>query len=232
MGDHTIAIQLQTPGEKCLVKHLADILPSATETAAPPRILNVGAGQSVSIEDQLAHAGRAFIADRVDIESSVVSHPHVGRCWRCPVEAMDAIASESYSAAFAHYLLEHVRGVERAASEIFRVLLPSGVFIATVPNPAAPQFVVARHTPLAFHTFVRGAHAWETLYAYKSIPRLLHIFEAAGFRAVDVQQRSFIQQYAVRAPFLMPAARLYDRVLNALHLTPLMGDACLVFAKG
>ena len=42
---------MQTPAERALVEHLAQLLPAAG--APPARVLAVGAGRSLSIEDQL-----------------------------------------------------------------------------------------------------------------------------------------------------------------------------------
>ena len=110
------------------------------------RVLNVGAGTNVVIENALAKNGFSFTCDRIDVDDCRVEYPNVQDCYQCSFESMDVVQSYSYDVAFANYVLEHVPDLSKAASQICRVLKPSGVFIATMPNTRAPEFIVARHT--------------------------------------------------------------------------------------
>lgn len=85
---------------------------------------------------------------------------------------MHPIKSREYNAAFSNYLLEHVRDLNKAASEIYRILKNGGIYVASVPNLTAPEFILAKLTPLWFHKIVRRGEAWETHYAFKNIKAL------------------------------------------------------------
>ncbi len=223
---------MQTPAEKFLVGHLISLLETNPEHVVdPPRILNIGAGSSASIESQLTGAGCEYVCDRIDVVDCTVSHPAVGECLRGSVEDMTAVPSAFYVAAFANFVLEHVRDPRSAAMEIHRVLRPAGRFVASVPNPAAPEFVLARRTPLWLHRLVRGTDAWETHYAFRSIQGLTAIFEDVGFETVQVRYQSFIEGYLGRFWILGKIARAYDRVVSARGLRRLMGNVCIVFEK-
>ena len=123
---------MQTPAERTLVRHLIEVLPSAAES--PARLLAVGAGRSLSVEDQLTAAGCMFTSDRVDVDECAVDDPRVGQSWVNSAEEMSAVESAAYDAAFANYVLEHVPNVRRAAAEIHRVLRPGSRFVTSVPN--------------------------------------------------------------------------------------------------
>ena len=40
------------------------------------------------------------------------------------------------------------------------MLAAGGSYIATVPNPRAPEILLARRTPLWFHRWVTGGAGW------------------------------------------------------------------------
>jgi SAM-dependent methyltransferase len=195
------------------------------------RILNVGAGSSTKFEDLLAEHERSFTADRVDLDPYAVNRPYVGQTWVCSVEEMQPVPSSHCDVVFANYLFEHVRRLDGAAAEIHRVLVPGGLFVTTIPNPRAPEFIVSRHTPHAFHEWVRGGRAWETEYAYASLAELARHFIDAGFVGQELHRSSYISVYTRRFPVLRRLGRAYDRVLTARRWTFLMGQACLVVTR-
>ena len=59
-------------------------------------ILNVGAGKSLSIENQLDGDANSYIYDRVDVEDCTVEHPRVQNCYNCSVESMDPVDNNKY----------------------------------------------------------------------------------------------------------------------------------------
>lgn len=195
------------------------------------RILNVGAGDSTKFEDRLASEGHLFTADRVDIDDCAVSRPYVGQSWRCSVESMRPVPASRYDVVFANYLLEHVRRLSACAAEIARVLKPGGIFVTTVPNTRAPEFMISRHTPLAFHEWIRGGRAWETEYAYDSLAELARHFIDAGLQGRELTRSSCIDVYTSRFPVIRHVGRGYDRLLTAFEWKHLMGQACLVVSR-
>jgi SAM-dependent methyltransferase len=220
----------QTPAERHLIQTLAKVLDAASPSPAP-RILNIGAGKSSLIEQELAASGCRFVADRADVDNCAATFPSAGECFRCSVEDMTPVKSGHYVAAFANYVLEHVADLDRGVREIHRVLAPDGVFVASLPNPLAPEFVVSRLTPLWVHRMVRGAHAWETEYDYRSIPDLLDVFQRHGFQVQEVTYWPFLAQYLHRHAALTWAGRTYDRIIAALRARRWMGNVCVSFRK-
>ena len=220
---------MQTPAELALVRHLAALLPAEGET--PALGLAVGAGQSLSIEQQLTAAGRAFRCDRVDVDDCDVKDARVGRTWTASAERMVGVPSDEYDFAFANYVLEHVPNVTQAAAEIARVLKPGATFVASVPNPRALEFRVSDLTPTAFHEFVRGKEAWPTVYDYGSVERLLTIFAGAGLRSAAVQTWPFLEGYLHRFPGFRQLAQGWDRWATGRPADRLHGNVFVAFEK-
>jgi SAM-dependent methyltransferase len=218
---------MQTPAERYMVERLAWLLGMRKADSNAPRILNAGAGQSVSIERQLTQGGSRYVCDRLDIEDCGATIPEVGECWRCSISDMQPVSSEHYVAVFSNYVLEHVEEIRKASAEVYRVLIPGGVFLATVPNTSALEFVVARHTPLWLHRLVRGGRGWETQYAYSGIPELLKIFVDNGFTVVEERRWPHVTGYLSRFPVLGALGRLYDKTVETCACTRLMGDVCI-----
>ena len=222
---------MQTPGEKELVSQLYDFLRGMQNNNVLPLILNIGAGRSIAIERQLTELGGHYICDRTDIDDCSVEFPTVRHSYRCPTEDMTPLGSGIYSAAFANYVLEHVTDIHKASAEISRVLRPSGVFVTSVPNPSAPEFLVAKHTPFWFHKSVRKMEAWETHYAWDSIGELIDVFKGRGLHVIELKYWSFTEGYLWRYPILNFISRIYDRTVTKSQITRLMGNVCVVFKK-
>jgi SAM-dependent methyltransferase len=192
-------------------------------------MLNIGAGRSLSVESQLASKCDGFVVDRVDVDDPTVEGEHVGECWAASVERMLDVPSETYDVAFANYVFEHVADLGAAAREVRRVLKPGAVFVATVPNPQAPEMRVSALTPLWLHNLVRGRESWPTVYAFRNPDDLAAIMEAHGFRRRSVERFSCAASYLGRFPVIGTMARFYDRVVTRLGLRFLMGNACIVW---
>lgn len=222
---------MQTPAERFLVQILVLSLKAREGALFKRRILNVGAGKSLSIERQLNDAGCKYICDRIDIEDCVVDFPTVRNCWRCRIDDMKPIHSEQYHVAFANYVLEHVENLKGAAQEIYRVLSPDGTFIATIPNTLAPEFILSRHTRLWFHRLISKSQVWETKYAYNGIPALVEIFLDAGFGIEEEMYWPFVEVYLWKYPVVNIFGKLYDRLVSATNARHLMGQVCIAFKK-
>ena len=220
---------MQTPAELRLIETLDQLL--RPQDGAIPTLLSVGAGKSVLIEDTLVSRGARFVSDRLDLIDARVDRPYVRNVFCCAAQAMAPVAPGTYDAAFSNYLLEHVTDVQGAATELFRVLRPGGVYVASVPNPTALEFRLARWTPLWFHKLVRGHVVGEKYYSYRSIAGLVKLFESVGFLARDVWHFSSTEDYLQRFPVVRSLARGYDRALMAARWRALMGNVCLVFQK-
>ncbi len=227
---------MQTPAERRLIEALIETVGAKSQAGAENiAILNIGAGASPLIERELESGlpATSFSVDRLDIKNHAIDAPHVRGHIIGSVEQMDMIADGSYDIAFANYVFEHVGQLDKALAEVCRVLKPAGVFILSVPNPKAPEFIISKHTPHGFHKTVRGAEetAFETAYAYRSLSDLVSRSARAGLRLSRLDRFSALRAYAERFPLIVPLVRMYDAIVNSLSLTPLMGQACLVLIK-
>jgi SAM-dependent methyltransferase len=222
---------MQTPAEAHLVRRLCDHLLQQRYRNEVPLILNVGAGRSVAIESRLSECGCRFVCDRVDVEDCSVGAPAAGCSWQCSVEDMTLVDSARYEAAFANYVFEHVADLGRAASEVFRVLKPGAIFVASIPNLTAPEFVVARYAPAGLQKLMTQGKGFRTCYAWKTIGEFTGIFEQHGFSVDEVRFWAFTQGYLWRYPVVSLLSRLYDRVVSGTRIRSLMGNACVSLVK-
>ncbi len=221
---------MQTPAEKHLVKLLMNIQ-KKNKISEPSYVLNIGAGKSLSIENQLQENGCNYRYDRIDIDDCKVEHQYVNECWSCSAESMLHVRSSKYHAAFANYVIEHIPDLNKASREIYRILKPSGLFVASLSNPTSPEMILAKITPLWFHKKIRGAEAWETYYAYKNISDLKDIFESNGFRIYELAYYSFIEGYLHKFFLVGAVAKIYDKIISMLNIKRMMGNVCIAFEK-
>ncbi|HDZ86294.1 hypothetical protein LCGC14_1000770 [marine sediment metagenome] len=220
---------MQTPGEKQLINTISSFL--ARQKNSKPLIINVGAGGSQVIEKSLLDKGNLFMSDRLDVEDKPVKSSYIRNFYHCSAEDMQGIDDNQYDLAFSNYVLEHIVKIPEASKEIERILKPGSIYVASIPNPSAPQFIIAKYTPLWFHKWVRGTNAWKTFYSYKNIVMLKKLFKESGMETIDVKYYSFTEDQLSRFFLLKPLGRLYDKILNYLEVKSIMGDVCIVFQK-
>lgn len=226
---------MQTPAERALIDYVEQILKHQPPSDTSPVIINLGAGKSTVIESYLQDRGLSFIIDRLDIEDCTQEAPYIRNCFQASLSDMNMVASNEYQLAFSNYVLEHVPDLEASAKEINRILKPGGSYVVSTPNPAAPEFLFSRVTPLAIHQLIRGSkeehRAFETVYAYSSIPQLITIFEQHGFTLKDSVYFPATYTYLYRFPVLRTLSTWYDAFIKALGFKWLLGNVCLVFVK-
>jgi len=221
---------MQTPAERHLIRQISEFLCRGPGREAR-LILNIGAGRSTIIERRLADSGCSFICDRIDVEDCTAEFPNAGSAWTCPVEKMTPLESGRYAAAFANYVLEHVGDLKTAASEIFRVLEPGGLFTTSVPNLTAPEFLIARNAPAGLQRVMTQGKGFETSYSWQTIGDLTRVFEGAGFMVEDTAYWAFTEGYLWRYPLLSLLSRLYDKAITKSGFRHMMGNACITLKK-
>lgn len=222
---------MQTPGEKLLIETVQNIIQTKNNDDTKLRLLNIGAGTSVVIENHLSIDTNAFTCDRLDIVDSSVKHKNVGQIITASVESMPMIADNTYDIVFANYVLEHVHNLEQTTKELYRILKPGGTAVLTIPNVAAPEFKISKHTPLWFHNLVRGKPGHEVSYTYKTIPELITFFTKQGFIVETRKQFAYTYGYLHRFPVINLLSKAYDWLITKLHIQTYMGDTCLSFKK-
>ena len=224
---------MQSHAERVLVARLCLFMQSGD--VSEYRLLNVGAGTNTILESIMASHGCRFVCDRLDVDDCNVVHPNVGKCVVIPAESMEGFECSSYDGAFSNYVLEHVTSIADTASQIARVLKPGGIYIASIPNPTAPEFLIARFTPLGFHRLIRRVtghkEVWETRYAYRSVGDLVRTFERAGLECTSIEHFGSMKLYLNGIPILSQLSTVYDCLLRWLRLRPLMGNVCVAFRK-
>lgn len=222
---------MQTPGEKFLISTLQNTILQKNKEGLKPRLLNVGAGASIVIENELTKTNPSFICDRLDITNHIIEHPQVEKNIIASVESMPMIPDTTYDVVFANYVLEHVHNLEKTTRELYRILKPGGLVVVSIPNVAAPEFKISKHTPLWFHRLIRGKPGHEISYAYKNLSELIRFFTTAGFKLESHQQSAFTYGYLYHFPIINLLGKAYDWLITKLHFKKFMGDACLIFTK-
>ncbi len=220
---------MNTPAQRRLLDAVAEFMGSCR--CGSIRLLNIGAGKSIVLEKSLAERGCSFVCDRLDIDDCTADHPNVGNCFQCSAERMEPLVSENYDAVFSNYVLEHIEDLDSAISEVRRILKPGGIGVFTIPNPRAPEFSIARRTPLWFHRMVRGGSGWHTHYAYPSVKALADQFARGGFEVKDIKFYPCVEQYVERFRALRWAGVLYDTIVRVTGCSGLMGNVCFVVRK-
>ena len=222
---------MQTEAEKYLIALLRSFLQCLPGRA---RLLNLGAANSVVIEEELCQGRLDFICDRSDIQPSTITRPYIGKKYVCPIENMEVIPTSNYEGVFANFVLEHISDSKAAAAEMARILKPGGELFLSLSNPWAPEFLLAQATPTAFHQLWREeGHdpAYPTKYAYGTIERLIKQLENSGLTLIEDHRLPATYSYLHRFFLLGTLSLGYDKLLSYLRLRSLMGHSVLHLRK-
>jgi ubiquinone/menaquinone biosynthesis C-methylase UbiE len=180
-----------------LMFDLAGVVPGS-------RVLDLGAGtgDQTLLAAQRVGPGGAVLATDISASMLDLAREMAQAAGLRNVEArvMDAqrldLESGSFDAAIARFSLQFVPDVQRALTEVRRVLKPGGRFAAVVfsavgrnPYRAGPQAIASR---LAGRPFPEaGPGQW----ALNDPATLADAFQRAGFRDVDVRPVPFVYQF-------------------------------------
>lgn len=220
---------MQTEAEKYLIKILKKLL---TLKKGMVNMINLGAAKSVVIEEDLKKSGHKFICDRSDIDNCQVNKPYVKHCYNCSLENMKPIKSNSYALAFANFVMEHILDIKKMAKETSRIIEKEGSLIISLPNPQAPEFVVAKKTSTKFHQLFRKKghdEAYPVNYAYKSIDNFIAIMEKNNWRLLEQKYFPATYSYLHRFPIIKSLSHAYDRMANYFQAQRLLGHVVLHF---
>lgn len=220
---------MQTFAEIALIKNVKECIESSLNDK--PLMLNLGAGKSMVVENELQDKNFKCVADRIDIDDCKVNHPLAGKAHIGSIESMPQLKKDTYSAIYANFVFEHISDINNAASEIFRILTTSGRLIVSLPNPAAPEFLLNKIVPLCFRRIIVGRRAWKTYYAYDNITNFQKIFEKAGLKTIKTYYYPAVYSYLNEYPIVNKTAELYDQFLLKHKAQKFMGHACIVFEK-
>ena len=137
-------------------------LEEALERHAKGRMLDIGAG-----EKPWADLARPFVSEHVGLDQEDGPHPKheielLGSATELPAEA------ESFDTVLCTDVLEHVEEPGRALAEAWRVLVPGGTGIYTVPH-----IWHLHEEPRDFYRYTRHG--------------LRYLFEQAGFEVIEIR---------------------------------------------
>ncbi|MDI3496431.1 MAG: hypothetical protein PWQ35_452 [Patescibacteria group bacterium] len=218
---------MQTEAEKYLIKILKKKLILEKRVL---KLLNLGAAKSVVVENALFEAGFKFICDRTDIDDASVSRPYVKHVYRCAVEDMSVIKTDSYDLAFANFVMEHITNPEKMAQETGRIIKKKGSLVISLPNPQAPEFILAKITSTNFHQIFRrqGADpAYPVSYSYRSIANFISLMEKNNWKLVEKKYFPATYSYLHRFPLINYLSYAYDNIILLLKLKRLLGHVVL-----
>jgi ubiquinone/menaquinone biosynthesis C-methylase UbiE len=222
---------MQTKAEKYLIKLIVNILKKFNKT---PYIINLGAAKSTVVEHALIKENLDFVEDRCDIENCKVNERYLINSYICPLENMKNISSNQYDLAFANFVFEHINNIEKAVSEINRILKHKGNLLISLSNPQAPEFILAKYTPTSFHQlFRKKAHdkAFPVKYNYKNINNLKKIFRKNNFKLIEEKRFAFTYGYLHRFFLINYLSLGYDKLLEFFKLEKIKSHVVLVFEK-
>jgi SAM-dependent methyltransferase len=172
----------------------------------------------------------------LDVDPAAAQNPslrsfHVlsGPTYPFPDETFDAVVSD--------YVVEHVKNPSEHLREVFRVLVPGGVYALRTPNVFHYVGMVAAVTPHWFHTLVsgrlrghaRGAHEiFPTFYRLNTRHAIHQQSLNAGFRIRSVVMVEKEPSYGVASRALFVAGLTYERAVN--RFTALANFRANIFA--
>ena len=132
-------------------------------------------------------------------------------------------ADGAFGAVVSDYVVEHVESPSEHLREVFRVLVPGGVYALRTPNLFHYVAAVAAVTPHWFHTLVsgrlrghkRGAHElFPTFYRLNTRHAIHQHSRDAGFRIRSLEMMEKEPSYAVASRALFVAGLTYKRFVN------------------
>lgn len=219
--------------ENALVGLVAKEVATVNREGRQALLINLGAGAAAVLENRLAATvGERFCVDRVDVKLHRIEHPRVGRQWEESIVRMPGVPNGYYDVAFANWVLEHVDDVGSALQEAARILAPGGLLVVTMPNPRAPEFRLAAHTPQWVHTAIRP-HSYETHYAYNSVSHVSEYLEGSGMHIELSLCAPVVGAYVSALPWWVSwLGRAYDQIVVRVGAVSLCGAVVLAARKG
>jgi len=190
-------------------------------TAIPgdAEILEVGPGVG---NPTSAFLSSLWTVHGLDIDPSAARNPSL-RSFHVLSGPTYPFLDETFGAVVSDYVIEHVESPSAHFREVFRVLVPGGVYALRTPNLFHYVAAVAAVTPHWFHTLVsgrlrghaRGAHEiFPTFYRLNTSHAIYQHSLDAGFRIRSVEMVEKEPSYAVASRVLFVAGLTYERVVN------------------
>ena len=161
----------------------------------------------------------------VDIDDAVHDNPNIDEAKLIDLHDLKIPYDDNtFDLIFSDNVFEHVEFPENVLREIYRVLKPSGIFIAKTPNKYHYMPIIARLTPLSFHKYynqLRGRDSvdtFPTFYRCNSRRDVRKYASKVGFEKVTLEFWEGRPEYLRIFAITYIIGMLYERVVNMTNL--------------
>ena len=132
-----------------------EFLEAQVNALTPPLdILEAGCGRQPFIRVNVPHKLTGIDSDAAALEIRHQKHCDLHDVILGDLRTAD-LSPESFDVIYCSFVLEHIENAELVLENFVRWLKPGGLLILRVPDRDSVWGFVTRHTPLAFHVFVR-----------------------------------------------------------------------------
>jgi SAM-dependent methyltransferase len=182
-------------------------------------ILEVGSGVG---NPTSAFLSSLWILHGLDVDPAAARNPSL-RSFKLLTDSTYPFADETFGAVVSDYVVEHLESPGEHLREVFRVLVPGGVYVLRTPNLFHYVAAVAAVTPHRFHTLVSGRLRGHAPGAHEIFPtfyrlntsRAIHqqsLNAGFGLRSIVMVEKEPSYGLAWRALFV--AGLTYERLVN------------------
>lgn len=191
------------------------------KTAIPQgaELLEVGPGVGNPTSTFLSSV---WVVHGLDIDPAAARNPSL-RSFHVLSGPTYPFAEDRFGAVVSDYVVEHVKDPLEHLREVFRVLVPGGVYVLRTPNVFHYVAMIAAITPHWFHSLVsgklrghaRGTHEiFPTFYRLNTKSAIHQQSLSAGFRIRLVVMVEKEPSYGVASRVLFVAGLTYERIVN------------------
>ncbi|MGD9507056.1 MAG: class I SAM-dependent methyltransferase [Geminicoccaceae bacterium] len=181
-------------------------------------VLDIGCGRTAPVlRTLIGKAGRLQGIDCVDF---ALEQPGL-ELIRNSFEQMGDIDDNSVDLAYSRSVMEHVQDVDRAFSELYRVLKPGGVYLFLTPNAWDYATILSRAVPNRFHgpivRLVEGRDLDDVFPTYYRANSISAIRALAQRQGLQVEHMEYLGQYPAYFTFNRVAfylAGAYERTIR------------------
>jgi SAM-dependent methyltransferase len=199
-------------------------------------VLDVGCGRTAPNLIQLKGRARTLIG--IDLVKFGITDPDL-LLVKADVCNMNAVATSSVDLAYSRSVMEHIKNIQIAYSEINRVLKPGGKYIVLTPNAWDYTSIIAYLVPNRFHAKIMHmtlgraeTEVFPTFYKSNTFWRIRKIAEASNFA---LEHFEYLGQYPYYFTFSKPLFRIaaaYEKLLRKhRHLHCLRGWIFYIMSK-